>query len=257
MRSLRAVIALCTPSRTDGTRAATQIPRARPLPLSGASSPRMVVRLQTWAYSGYVSTAPKYCCGTAHQLPPLLFEIACCAKDFASIPQNGADGVKRSPAEKALFDRGLAAMGSFYASICGTAVVQLKNVPPGSTHYDREGGGPYSGWCTFEQGVSIMAATHLAAAEKHAADAGSALPPRLMNAQASRPKLTDISGGVACPREPAASAEKLLAETVHAIEGATFVGKGDKTVVQQMLAEVRANCPSLQHACAVCQILCA
>jgi hypothetical protein len=50
--------------------------------------------------------------------------------------------------------------------------------------------------------------------------------------------VTDISGGEARPRiETSVAADKLLEQTFKALEGAHFVGKGDRQKVQQMLAE--------------------
>ena len=60
---------------------------------------------------------------------------------------------RRSPSLNEAFKAGLAVMGNCYASVAGTALVQLKDAPAGTAHYDREGGRPYSGWCTFEQAV--------------------------------------------------------------------------------------------------------
>jgi len=107
-----------------------------------------------------------------------------------------------------------------------------------STAYDREGGDTYSGWCSFEQGVCTAAAAHFSAAERQATGRGHSLPHHLAVAQASRPKVTDISGGEIRPREISESPQKLLEATVEAIKHAKFVGKGDKPLVQQMLAEI-------------------
>ena len=228
--------------------------------------------------------------------------------DYAALPQRGKDGSPRSPTEQDCFKAGLGVMGSFYASLTGTTVLQLKDVPPrppafdgclmlynttesevalreklgvfgqltrlevaptggevhvrfashqhaeecvaaqlkagraasltyNATHYDRDGGRPYSGWCTFEQGLALLATAHLSAAEAQAHGKARALSPRLMTAQASRPKAVDISAGGARTREATASAPVLLTETNAAIAHATFIGKGDKANVMQMLAE--------------------
>jgi len=112
-----------------------------------------------------------------------------------------------------------------------------------TTSYDREHGIPYSGWCTLEQGVCLTSCAYVAEAEREAAATSAELPERLARAQASRPKAVDISacvadGGAAVPREAPPSSEKLLQETLDAIDGATFVGKGDGEKVQQMLNEL-------------------
>ena len=60
---------------------------------------------------------------------------------------------------------------------------------------DEEGTPAYSGWCSFEQGVCTMVAAHVSAAERQAAERTQPLPERIARAQASRPKVTDISGG--------------------------------------------------------------
>ena len=74
----------------------------------------------------------------------------------------------------------------------------------------------------------------LAAAERQAGR----LPERLVRAQASRAKETDISGGETRPVEITEQPEALLAATTDAIEHAKFVGKADKPMVQQLLAEL-------------------
>lgn len=130
-----------------------------------------------------------------------------------------------------IFKNGLMVMTNLYSSMCGTATIQLKDVPEHIPAYSCDRGEPYSGWCTAEQGVASMAVAHLT---KAAAEA--TLPERIQAAQRARPKLTDLSGGgvrnVAVNMEPL----KLLEQTAADIEGATFVGKGDRDMVKQMLA---------------------
>jgi hypothetical protein len=139
-------------------------------------------------------------------------------------------------------------MGSCYASLTGTAVVQRKDVPPrppfieeaayNTTSYDRTHGGvgPYSGWCSFEQAVSMMVAAHLRVAAEQAGSRGHELPERLTRAMGARAKVTDISGGEVRKVDKVGHRE-LLAEAMRDISGATFVGKGEAEMVQQMLAE--------------------
>jgi hypothetical protein len=56
--------------------------------------------------------------------------------DFASLPQKDTAGGPRSAEEAGTFKRGLDSMGFFYASMCGTAIVQLKDIPPRPSEYD-------------------------------------------------------------------------------------------------------------------------
>ena len=51
--------------------------------------------------------------------------------DFVSLPQK-----PRSEEENGLFRSGLKVMGFFYASITGTAVIQVKDMPPRPRCYD-------------------------------------------------------------------------------------------------------------------------
>ena len=56
--------------------------------------------------------------------------------DFASLPQKDTANGQRTAEENGTFKRGIEAMGCFYASMCGTAVVQLKDIPPRPSEYD-------------------------------------------------------------------------------------------------------------------------
>jgi hypothetical protein len=107
-----------------------------------------------------------------------------------------------------------------------------------TTAYDRASGYPYSGWCTFEQGAAKIAAAHLQAAREQAEAHGTLLPERLTRAQTRRVKIIDISGDVAQPSVVNAAPTELLAATIENINGAKFVGKGDKPMVQHMLSEL-------------------
>ena len=104
-----------------------------------------------------------------------------------------------------------------------------------TTCYDRACGTPYSGWCTAEQGAASMVVAHLGSSAVGKAERR--LPEPLARAQASRPKLTDISGGevraVTTAEEPA----QLLQRTIEDVEHAHFVGKADGKAVHQMLCE--------------------
>ena len=213
--------------------------------------------------------------------------------------------------------RGLAGMGYLYASMCGTAVVQLKDIPPRPSEYDgrvivfdkmysemtsekdvvvadlerfggtiteiaikaseaqvtfatheqaerciaalREEGrgactvynetaysrGPvgepfesFSGWCTFEQGSSKLAAAHLNMASRQASKRSVVLPERLVRADASRAKVVDISDGKVCTVDVEESPVAVLKQTSDDLEIAKFVGKGEAETVKQLLAKV-------------------
>ncbi len=59
-----------------------------------------------------------------------------CVGSYASLPQKGLNNQDRTEAERAIFQRALAAMGHVYASLTGTAVLQLKDIPPRPERYD-------------------------------------------------------------------------------------------------------------------------
>ena len=206
-----------------------------------------------------------------------------------------------------VFKLGLPAMNRTYASIYGTAAIQLKDIPPrptkydgcvtlfnvpsadeasvsddlsrfgevvdvtlkagqasvrfasheqaercvvglreeqravgfvyNETHYSRERGEPYSGWCTAEQGSASIVAAHLGQVERQARERSAPLPERYVRAQARLRKLIDISDGRARSVEVSEEPAKLLEQTFTAIEHATFVGKGDQRFVQGLLAD--------------------
>jgi hypothetical protein len=244
--------------------------------------------------------------------------------DFTSLPQKDiakeARGLPpRTPEEADTMKRGLEGMGYFYASACGTAVVQLKDIPPRPSEYDgrmivfneeysemtskkdvvadlerfgghiteiairptvtsathkqkgeahvtfatheqaerciaalrevdrgaitvynetaysRDRGAPFSGWCTFEQGSSKLAAAHLNMASRQASKRSAVLPERLVRANASRAKVTDISDGQVRTVDVKESPATLLKQTNLDLEIAQFVGKGDSVQVKQLL----------------------
>ena len=99
-----------------------------------------------------------------------------------------------------------------------------------TTAYDRDGGRPYSGWCTFEQSVSMMAAAHLARAEQRSAESGHpSLSDRFARAQASRAKLVDLSGGTLCERKIVESPEAILRAAIDAVGHAKFMERESTT----------------------------
>ena len=160
------------------------------------------------------------------------------------MPQKGPNGEERTEEEKRIFKRGLDVMGSFYASVTGTAVLQQRDIaiPPGAAvgfgpgEYNET---PYEGrgWCIFEQGTAMTVLAHLTAAERQAAEEGKVLPERFRRAQASRAKVYEIGGEAPVARECSRPPEEVLDEACRAIEKARFAGKGDDVTVTQMLAE--------------------
>jgi len=224
------------------------------------------------------------------------------------VPQKDERG-KRTAKELAVFNSALPVMNKCFASICGTAVVLLKDVPPrppeydgrvtifdlcpssadeeavrvdlsrfgnvveaavsgtvasarfsshdeaercvaalclesrdaccvyNETHYSRDRGEPFSGWCTAEQAWSSFVAAHLARVERQAAQRSLQLPERFAQAQARHAKVTDISGGETKILKWDVEPAELLEDAFNAIERATFVGKGDRVFVQYRLAE--------------------
>ena len=91
----------------------------------------------------------------------------------------------------------------------------------------------HRGWAIFEQGVSLFVVAHLNVAEKQGA-----LPARLADAQAARPKVLDISGDTPIVRTVEDAPEVLLDTTIDAIDAAHFSGKADRPLVEAMAAEL-------------------
>ena len=91
---------------------------------------------------------------------------------------------------------------------------------------------PYDerGWPSLEQGAAATIAAHLAEV-----DARGQLPKRFALAQASRPKLIDISNGVTTFPNIDSDPARQLDQAVAAINAATFTGKGDREVVTELL----------------------
>jgi len=250
--------------------------------------------------------------------------------DFTSLPQKDiakeAQGLApRTPEEADTMKRGLEGMGYLYASTCGTAVVQLKDIPPRPSEYDgrmlvfdekysemtskkdviadlerfggkiteidirptvisathkqegeahvtfathkqaesciaalrevgrgactvynetaysRDRGEPFSGWCTFEEGVSKLAAAHWNVASRQATERSEVLPERLVRANASRAKVIDISDEKESPVDVKESPETLLKQTNRDLEIAQFVGKGESVQVTQLLEKLERS----------------
>ena len=143
---------------------------------------------------------------------------------------------KRTEEEQQTFDNGLAVMGSCYASMAGTAVLQHKLVPPCPPGHDAAAynSTPYEqrGWCSFEGGVARLVVAHISAV------VGS-LPEQLQAAEVRRPKLIEIGGAEAQPCEVVDTPAAVLQQTAHAIESAKFTnGKTDCQLVQRMLTQI-------------------
>ena len=113
--------------------------------------------------------------------------------------------------------------------------------------YDGIGG---RSWCIAEQGAATAVAAHLKAAQRAG---GAAVPERFRRAEASRPKVVELSaGGVARELEVRAlplhapwearrdgtTPGERLQQALEVIERATFTGKGDKPKVQLLLAKL-------------------
>ena len=91
----------------------------------------------------------------------------------------------------------------------------------------------HRGWAIFEQGVSLFVVAHLNVAQKQGA-----LPVRLADAQAARPKVLDITGDTPIVRTVEDAPEVLLDATIDAIDAAHFTGKADRPLVEAMAAEL-------------------
>lgn len=87
------------------------------------------------------------------------------------------------------------------------------------------------GWTQFEQGVAKLALSHFAEVGKKVK------LPKFERAEASRHKVTDISDGKSAKVRVNEKPAHLLRSAQRAIQGARFVGKGDKPMVQQMLGQ--------------------
>lgn len=143
---------------------------------------------------------------------------------------------------------GLGVMGSLYASLTGTTVLQQRSIPskPPSILADDDpmlwNSRPYEerGWCIFEGGVAAVAEAHVS---------------RVMQLERlRRPKLKDISfNGPAVVSQRAHSSgccassvdpRDLLIETQTRVNEAHFTGKGDKEDVKKMLSELHEKMDS-------------
>ena len=76
--------------------------------------------------TGYTDTAVRHYLSTLGEAAREL--VLFC--DFACLPQP-----PRTEEEQAIFERGLPAMSSLYASIAGTCVIEQKHVPPMPNEY--------------------------------------------------------------------------------------------------------------------------
>jgi hypothetical protein len=101
---------------------------------------------------------------------------------------------------------------------------------------------PFSGWCTFEQGSSKLAAAHLNKAAHQAKERSAVLPERLLRADASRTKVIDISNEKVRTVVVKESPDALLKQTNDDLGIAKFVGgKADAEMVNQRFAELELS----------------
>jgi hypothetical protein len=98
-----------------------------------------------------------------------------------------------------------------------------------STPYDGVGG---RGWCVVEQGASLVVAAHLAKAK----ESGELLE-RFARAEASRPKVIDITGGKTAARELTEDPVALLDCTMKTLAEARFTFPSDCTMANQMMGD--------------------
>jgi hypothetical protein len=148
--------------------------------------------------------------------------------------QKDAHG-QRSAEERASFERGLAVMGSLYASLSGTTVLRQRDVPSEAAEWRGAWNGrPYDqrGWTVFEQGVASAAEGHMERVCIKLKQQGRTAPDAVRRAE--RPKLVDIGTPATTPGT-SSSPEAHLREVTRAIGCATFTAKADSDVVLQML----------------------
>lgn len=98
-----------------------------------------------------------------------------------------------------------------------------------STPYEGDGG---RGWCVVEQGASSVVAAHLAAAKA----SGRGMLERFERAEASRPKLIDITGDVPEPKLITEDPRKVLRRTMCELSRARFTFPSDKAMADEMMA---------------------
>lgn len=147
--------------------------------------------------------------------------------------QKDANGA-RSDVERASFERGLAVMGSLYASFTATAVLRQREVLcKGAEWEGMWNDRPYEarGWTNFEQGVASVAALHVEGVLAKLKEQGRTAPDALRRVE--RPKLVDIGPPAAPLSAPSAAAH--LRVVTRSIQRATFTSKGDVAVVLQLL----------------------
>jgi hypothetical protein len=165
---------------------------------------------------------------------PFERDLLSCGGSYMCLPQkHGTE--RRTKEEAARFARGLDVMGSLYASLTATLVIQKRehDILDGLAEYTLT---PYAqrGWPRFEEGVAKFVAAHLARLEAR----GVQWPERLARVRES-PKLRTIDGASAEPVQVNQRPSKLLQETMRAVAAASFQGKDvERSKVQTMLVNI-------------------
>ena len=101
----------------------------------------------------------------------------------------------------------------------------------GRSYDNSDGRNDGRGWTIFEQGAAMTTAAHLARAERQAARLRRPLPDRLVEAQATRAKLIDISAGLQTAgvvREPSGDPEGVLRLACAECDVSTWYGNKAK-----------------------------
>jgi len=151
--------------------------------------------------------------------------------DHVCLPQE-----PRDPEEEKKFQLGLARMASLYASITGTTVLQLTEVPPEppdwfpTEKYNRR---KYleRGWCCFEEGLAQMVVAHLSDQRDN-----KQLPTEHERAEKSRDKLIAIDTGEPDPFEAENKPEALLNDLKDRVDKAYFFKARDRRAVQRQIS---------------------
>ena len=157
---------------------------------------------------------------------------------WCSVPQRDPETGERTKEEEARYQKAVEIMASVYASIKGSAVLQVKDASIPETmaaHRDFYNVTPFEdrGWCVFEEGAGVSVEAHLAWAKKERR-----LPNDLRRAMHARAKVTDITRGRsrhvnALDRSP----EEVLKAAKEALSTALFSdGDEDKDRVGGLLS---------------------
>ena len=156
-----------------------------------------------------------------------------CGGSFGSLYQHLLPERERTPEEDASFKPALGVMGDLYASLLGTTVLQLKEIP--SSTLDGYNARPYDerGWCCFEDAVSSELLVRL--------------NPKLQNllneTLADRPKVLLLTSA-GPPKNVAAHRDELHGRVLRVesrIRASHFTGKGDKELVIELYRKYAAR----------------